>query len=87
MELYALRFKNSGELARLAVSGLDTCGGYSADLCKYSNTVWTTTSRETAERVSSKGVHWFDSSVESPENPYVGTEDALEVVTLQVIDS
>lgn len=86
MKLYALKHIETGLLMGVSVDGTgdaEFCGSYRAELnlpSKYDNDYipWTTTNYGTATRAAETDVPWYNSSMDSPMNKYVGKLEVIE---------
>jgi hypothetical protein len=83
MKIYALRHKETQKFMSLEITsneGNYFCGSYSVALTKSygDDSIWTTTSREHAEKISNESIGWLISTVESPDNQNVGELEVVE---------
>ena len=83
MVMHGLRHKETGNLC-----GFDVSSNYGADfavdvafcLSKFSNeNVWLVPSREMAEKAAVTNTNWYNAGYNTPENPYVGELEVVEV--------
>ena len=88
MKLYTLRHKKEGWFAKFTVrsNGDDAefCNDTSVELDRYGDNIWVSTSRESAEKVASTLVPWYNSSVDSPEHNFVGELEVVEFTAMGI---
>lgn len=71
-QYYALMIKESNNLIGFTINECSGLYGHSCILDKNSSDIWVTTSRSVAEFICSNHFSWHTSSIENPENPFVG---------------
>ena len=82
--MFALRHTKTGNLLGVSGTGNDPeseSTGVSYELNEWGNNVWVVTDRHTAETVAHSISEWYNATYDSPENPFVGK---CEVVELKV---
>lgn len=92
--LYVLRFKSEKDRKKyrrpylgVTCSGnedVEFCGTYSASLDPYSDSIWTQGSLEKAEMVANSNIEWYNSDLDTPQNPYEGQLEVVEFVLKEV---
>lgn len=87
MKIFALRHKTEGWFAGFTVTSNGDEAGFCNDtevqldrhiVWGFTEGLWVTTSKEVADKVAITDTPWYNSSVESPRNPYAGWLEVVE---------
>jgi hypothetical protein len=81
MTIYTLKLKGTDKLLgfdSIDMTGADFCVSVSYSLCEYSDKIWTTLSKDIAERVANSTTEYYNAEYEYPVNKYIGQIEVAE---------
>lgn len=80
--MFALRYRKTGRLVGVYASANDGdfCVSVQCRLSLLSNNVWVVTDHSVAKKAAKTNTEWYNASYTTPENPYVGELEVVELV-------